>query len=138
MRYYLLNFVWKMMKTVIIYYFSQKYEGHRKSACLNRFYALCDSVMEFLEGKNNDLRQNLINSKNDIAYMTDLFAKCNKTNLKLQGDQLKLIKTQSVISAFVVNCFLYKQNLGRGDCSRFKRFWNCKIEMKICFPTVNT
>ena len=27
-----------------------------KSACLNRFYALCDSVLEFLEGQDNNLR----------------------------------------------------------------------------------
>ena len=80
-----------------------------KSACLNRFYALFDSVLEFLEGKDNDLRQNLINSKNDIAYMTDLFAKFNETNLKLQGDQLNVIKTKSVISAFVAKLFCIKK-----------------------------
>ena len=28
-----------------------------KSACLNRFYALFYLVLEFLEGKDNDLRQ---------------------------------------------------------------------------------
>lgn len=90
-----------------------------KSACLNRFYALFDTVLEFLESKDNGLRHNLINSKNDIAYMTDLFGKFNETNLKLQGDQLNLIKTKSVMSAFVAKLLLYKQNLGRGDCSQF-------------------
>ena len=74
-----------------------------KSACLNRFYALFDSVLEFVEGKDNDLRQNVINYKknNNIAYMTDLFAKFNETNMKLQGDQINLIKTKTVLSAFV-------------------------------------
>lgn len=67
-----------------------------KSACLDQFYALFDSVLELLESKDNDLQLNL---KNDIAYMIDLFAKFSKTNLKLQGDQLNLIKTKSIISA---------------------------------------
>lgn len=76
-------------------------------------------MLEFLESKDNDLLLNLINSKNDIAYMTDLFAKFNETNLKLQGDQLNLIKTKSITSAFVAKLFLYKQNLGRGEYSQF-------------------
>ena len=46
----------------------------------------------------------------------------NKTNLKLQllqGNQLNLIKTKSVISEFVANLFLCKQNLGTGECCQF-------------------
>lgn len=31
-----------------------------KSACLDRFYALIDTVLNFLESKDNDLRLNLI------------------------------------------------------------------------------
>ncbi|XP_067122534.1 protein FAM200C-like [Centruroides vittatus] len=90
-----------------------------KGAYLDRFYALFDLVLEFLDSKDNDLRLNLINSKNDIAYMTDLFAKFNETNLKLQGDQLNLIETKSIISAFVAKRFLYKQIFGRRECSQF-------------------
>ena len=44
------------------------------------------------------------------------------TNLKLhllQDNQLNLIKTKSVISEFVANLFLCKQNLGTGECSQF-------------------
>ena len=52
--------------------------------------------------------------------MTDLFAKFNETNLKLQGDQLNVIKTKSVISAFVAKKILYNQNLGRGECSQIQ------------------
>ena len=39
--------------------------------------------------------------------------------MKLQGCHLNLIKTQSIISAFVSNLFMYKQNLGRGEFSQF-------------------
>ena len=52
--------------------------------------------------------------------MNDLFTNFNETNLKLQGNQLTLIKTEIVISAFVANLFLYKQNLETGECSQFQ------------------
>ena len=71
------------------------------------------------------------------AYMTDLFAKFNETNLKLQGDQLNLIKTKSIISAFVAKLFLYKQNLGRGECSVSKSFKIAKCSMLHNFEITN-
>ena len=52
--------------------------------------------------------------------MTDVFAKFNETNWKRQGDQINLIKTKAVLSAFVAYNFLWKQNLGRGECSQFQ------------------
>ena len=60
-----------------------------------------------------------INSKNDISLINDLFTNFKETNLKLQVQvkQLNLIK--SILSAFVANVFLYKQNLGTGECSQF-------------------
>lgn len=90
-----------------------------KGACLDRFYKLYNSVLEFLQDKNDALRSNLIQSKSDIAYLTDLFQKFNESNLQLQGNELNLIKTKSVISAFVRKLLLYKQNFGRGEFSQF-------------------
>uniref|UniRef100_G1KVP8 SCAN domain-containing protein 3 n=1 Tax=Anolis carolinensis TaxID=28377 RepID=G1KVP8_ANOCA len=89
-----------------------------KGACLDRFYKLFNSVLEFLKGKNDALQSNLIQSKSDIAYLTDLFQKFNESNLQLQGDELNLIKTKPVISAFVTK-LLYKRNFGRGEFSQF-------------------
>ena len=54
-----------------------------KNACLDRFYNLFNSVLEFFEGKNEDLRSNLIQFKSGIAYMTNLFQKFNESNLQL-------------------------------------------------------
>ncbi|KAK2722757.1 hypothetical protein QYM36_003074 [Artemia franciscana] len=48
-----------------------------KGACLARFYSVFESVLEFLESKDPDLRENLINLKAEIAYLTDLFKKKN-------------------------------------------------------------
>ena len=58
-------------------------------------------MLKYLKDKNNALRSNLIQLKCDIAYLTDLFQKFNEMNLSLQGDELNLITTKSVISAFV-------------------------------------
>lgn len=52
-----------------------------KGACLDRFYKLFDSVLEFLKTRDGILRNNLINYRSDIAYLTDLFKKFNETNL---------------------------------------------------------
>lgn len=90
-----------------------------KGACLSRFYLLFDSVLEFLESKDPDLKKNLINFKADIAYLTDLFKKFNDVNLQLQGDSLNLIKTKSVISAFLGKLKFMKENIGRREFSQF-------------------
>lgn len=90
-----------------------------KGACFTRFYSLFESVLEFLESKDSDLKENLINSKADIAYLTDLFKKFNDINLQLQGDSLNLIKTKSVISAFLGKLKFMKQNISRREFSQF-------------------
>ncbi|XP_075210485.1 protein FAM200C-like [Lycorma delicatula] len=71
-----------------------------KGNCLTRFYNLFDSVIEFLENKDTELRENLITSKNDIAYLTDHYTLLNDMNLQLQGDDLNLIKTKKCRRCF--------------------------------------
>lgn len=90
-----------------------------KGACLERFSNLQSSVLEFLEEKDPLLREKLLNAACDIAYMTDLFNKFNEVNLKLQGDDLNLITTKSVMCAFSAKLLLWKRNLGRGELSQF-------------------
>ncbi|KFD46963.1 hypothetical protein M513_12153 [Trichuris suis] len=72
-----------------------------KGTCLSRFYNLYASVLEFFEKEDASLCANLKKFEGDIAYMADLYTKFNEMNLQLQGDDLNLIKTKSVISAFV-------------------------------------
>lgn len=90
-----------------------------KGLCLTRFFALFETVLEFLDAKDPILKENLIKWKPDIAYLTDLFAKFNEVNLQLQGDSLNLIKTKSIISAFLGRIKLMKQNIGRSEFSQF-------------------
>jgi hypothetical protein len=84
-----------------------------KGNCVRRFYELFDTVVEFLERKNSLLSEELKAIRHDVAYLSDLFAKFNKINVQLQGDEINLIKTKSVISTFVSKLVLFKINLGR-------------------------
>lgn len=86
-----------------------------KGACLNRFYSLFDSVLEFLESKDNDLRHNLIILKSDITYMTDLFARFNETYLKLQGNTFD----QKYKICICCKTFAIQRNLGRREFPQF-------------------
>lgn len=90
-----------------------------RGTCLTRFYNLFDSVIEFLENKDTELHDNLITSKNDIAYLTDLYKLFNDINLQLQGDDLNLIKTKNVVAAFVAKLLLHKKNIGRREFHNF-------------------
>ena len=90
-----------------------------KGLCLTRFFALFETILEFLDTKDKILKENLMKRKTDIAYLTDLFTKFNMVNLQLQGDSLNLIKTKSILSAFLARVKLMKQNIGRGEFSQF-------------------
>ncbi|KAK2578105.1 hypothetical protein KPH14_011616 [Odynerus spinipes] len=90
-----------------------------KGSCLTRFFSLFETVLEFLNAKDPTLKEKLIKSKPDIAYLTDLFAKFNEVNIQLQGDSLNLIKTKSIIAAFLAKMKLMKQNIGRREFFQF-------------------
>lgn len=90
-----------------------------KGTCLTRFYNLFGCVIEFLKNKDMELRDNLISSKSDIAYLADLYKLFNNVNLQLQGDDLNLIKTKNTVAAFVSKLQLYRRQIGRRDFNNF-------------------
>ncbi|KRY08758.1 SCAN domain-containing protein 3 [Trichinella patagoniensis] len=92
-----------------------------KGACLSRFYELFETILEFFQNKDPSLRDSLKKCKSDIAYMADLFSKFNELNLQLQGSELNLIKTRSVISSFTSKLALFKRNLGRREFYQFPK-----------------
>ncbi|CAH1966858.1 unnamed protein product [Acanthoscelides obtectus] len=53
-----------------------------KGLSLTRFFALFETILEFLDTKDKILKENLMKRKTDIAYLTDLFTKCNMVNLQ--------------------------------------------------------
>ena len=49
-----------------------------KKNCLARFYSLLDTVVEFLQKCNPGIAKEVIGVRNDIAYLSGIFAKFNK------------------------------------------------------------
>lgn len=90
-----------------------------KGACLERFYSLLNSVLEFLKEKDTVLHGHIMNSTGDIAYLADLFSKFNEVNLKLQGNELNLIKAKSILSSFVSKLMFWQRTLERNELSQF-------------------
>ncbi|XP_047145896.1 zinc finger BED domain-containing protein 5-like [Hydra vulgaris] len=124
-----------MTNTFISYLFTLKYAGYRK-ACLRRFFGLFETILEFLDTKDKILKDNFIKWKTDIAYLTGLFTKFNMVNLQLQGDNLNLVKTKSILTARVK---LMNQNIGRGDLSQFPSLSqiNCPEDESTYFQHLN-
>ncbi|KRX12646.1 Protein ZBED8, partial [Trichinella nelsoni] len=80
---------------------------------------LFETILEFFHNRDTSLRDILKKCKSDIAYMADLFSKFNELNLQLQGNELNLIKTRSVISSFTSKLALFKRNLRRREFYQF-------------------
>lgn len=53
---------------------------------------------------------------------------CNEVNSQLQGDNLNLIETKSIIAAFPVRINLVKNNLGRREFSQFSKLSNVNCQ----------
>ncbi|KRY32877.1 Protein ZBED8 [Trichinella spiralis] len=90
-----------------------------KGACLSRYYELFETILEFFQNKDPSMRDSLKICKSDIAYMADLFFKFKELNLQLQGSELNLIKTRSLISSFTSKLALFKRKLGRREFYQF-------------------
>uniref|UniRef100_A0A5S6QF11 Uncharacterized protein n=1 Tax=Trichuris muris TaxID=70415 RepID=A0A5S6QF11_TRIMR len=73
--------------------------------------ALLLAYVRFIKEGNEDteLRDNVEKSRANIAYMPDLYFKFNEMNLQLQGDQLNLIKTKTVVTAFIGKLAIFGQ-----------------------------
>ncbi|KFD58286.1 hypothetical protein M513_01049, partial [Trichuris suis] len=95
--------------------------------CLHPLRKATYSILEFFE-EEASLCTNLKKFLGDIAYMSDLYVEFNKMNLQLQGNDLNLIKTKSVISAFVSKLLFFKNNHARGEFYNFPNL--CEIRSK--------
>ncbi|KFD60778.1 hypothetical protein M514_27057, partial [Trichuris suis] len=102
-----------------------------KGTCLTRFYELFSSDIQFFEEHDRSLCENLRKSKMDIAYLADLYFKFNEMNKQLQSNELNLIKTMAVISAFLSKLMLFKWNFTRGEFCQFPTLAKVSKEVKI-------
>lgn len=102
-----------------------------KGNCLQRFYQLFHTVLQFFDERNNTLSNDLREAECDIAYLADLFSKFNDLNLRLQGQDVTLIKAKSEISAFNAKLILYKRNIGRHELSQFPNLLELQEKEKL-------
>ncbi|XP_050528101.1 SCAN domain-containing protein 3-like [Daktulosphaira vitifoliae] len=95
-----------------------------KGKCLCRFFALFDSIIEFLDKIDPVLKDNL-KRKIEIGYLTDIFEKMNEVNLKLQGNKMNFIKAKRIISSLIFKFDLYRTNMNRQELSQFPNLKSC-------------
>ena len=82
-----------------------------KKNCLARFYSLLDTVVEFLQSCNPSLAKEVIAVRNNIAYLSEIFAKFNELSLSFQGSKINLIEVKSVLSGFDNKLVVCQNNL---------------------------
>ena len=92
-----------------------------KGKCLQRFYNLYNSVVDFfkfnlLDGK---VSLDLESRRADVAYLSDIFKKLNEVSIKLQGTNMCLIKAKGIIMTFIGKLDFYKNCLLRLDLNQF-------------------
>ncbi|XP_067130586.1 SCAN domain-containing protein 3-like [Centruroides vittatus] len=99
-----------------------------KGSCLRRMFNLFDTVISYLESTNYNFPMEISVLKSDIAYLADIYAKINELLLKLQGNNVTIIKVKSLIIGFINKLSLYKNNMGRKDFSLFPCLSNIIVQ----------
>ena len=90
-----------------------------KGNSLKRFYSLFGTVVEFFKASNPSLSNQLKQIKADVAYLADIFSRLNELSLKLQGDDLNLIKAKTALKTFLSTLQLLKRNVARRELYQF-------------------
>ncbi|XP_076043636.1 zinc finger BED domain-containing protein 5-like [Oratosquilla oratoria] len=98
-----------------------------KCNCLQRFVALWGSVISFLS--ETELGQKLVDAKNDILYLSDIFEKLNVQNKELQGNDSTLFSCKEAITASIGKLKLFWLNLGRREFAQFLSLASISTEL---------
>uniref|UniRef100_A0A5S6Q2L5 DUF4371 domain-containing protein n=1 Tax=Trichuris muris TaxID=70415 RepID=A0A5S6Q2L5_TRIMR len=91
---------------------NQLSKGYPRCNALNQLYAVFENVLKLFEEHAVFLYENLRKFQCDIAYLADLYSKFNEVNLLLQGDNLNLVKTEGVTSAFTTKLQMFEEDFG--------------------------
>ena len=78
-------------------------------------YSLLDIVSEYLQSCDLGIAKEVIVVRNDIAYLSNIFARFIKLNLSLQGSKVNLIEVKSALSGFNNKLVVYQRNLVRQE-----------------------
>ena len=91
-----------------------------KGESLARYCELQNSVVDFL-GEDSDLAKDVIACSQDTSYLADFFEKINIATNKLQGKNITLVQSKTVIRGLINKLELYQQTLSRKDFHHFSR-----------------
>ena len=90
-----------------------------KGACLSRFDALFDTVVDFFQTRDLERVEMLVKMKNAVAYLSDIYVLLNESNKKLQGNMMTMVTCKSVIRSSVTKLGMFRSNVGRGELTQF-------------------
>lgn len=101
-----------------------------KGACLSRFVALYDSIMQFFEkNQEEEIYQQLKIIKHDVFYLADIFKRFNEINLQLQGANKTLISCKNTVSLFIEKLEILHRNLLKGEFYQFPELLSIKDDI---------
>lgn len=103
--------------------------------CLTRFVALFDIVVNFLKENNTDLSESLLQQKNSILYLENIFRALNELNLSLQKSDINLVRAQQLIKSFINKIMVWKLNVAAGNYFHFPNM-NAQIIDEILQKTI--
>lgn len=90
-----------------------------KGNCLARLCELFQTVLEFLNSADANLKDKLWSCRTYIHNLADFFGKMNEVSLKLQGEAVTLVHSKATICSFLAKLDLYRNNLGRRQLNKF-------------------
>ena len=90
-----------------------------KGNCLQRLVIIYDSVAEFLSNIDEPLSVRFTQNKNHLFYLTDIFAKFNEAQNKLQGKDITIVQSRTILLGFQEKLVLWKSSLGRRNFNLF-------------------
>ncbi|ROJ30521.1 Zinc finger BED domain-containing protein 5 [Anabarilius grahami] len=73
-------------------------------------------LMAYVDGA---LGEKVSSSRCNIMYLADFFEKMNEVTLKLQGNDITLVKSKAIIHSLTSRLDLYRQSIGRRQFAHF-------------------
>ena len=91
-----------------------------KGGSLARYFELQNSVADFL-GEDSDLAKDVTACRLDTSYLADFFEKIYIATSELQGKNITLVQSKTVINGLINKLELYQETLSRRDFYHFSR-----------------
>lgn len=105
-----------------------------KGRTLNRFLALREEIMHFLEEKQQSDLANMIGDDcfmAKVCYLADIFSELNNLNLSLQGDNKCSIDLYEKLCAFHGKIILWKRRVSNENLVMFNKLNNILREKNV-------